>query len=171
MRNSDVLATSGSTQIAQTARQKRKVAQTIWQPFLQYKLLMNLLGSSVLVAIILGAFLLYALSDMIGIIGAQGGAKNYYEEMIGKEMINIFRYCGALFLLYMILLAAICITYTHKVISPLKPISRHIDALNAGDYQHRMMLRKKDLPLIKEHAEKLNALAATLEKQKQKQSL
>jgi HAMP domain-containing protein len=78
---------------------------------------------------------------------------------------NIFRYCGALFALYVILLAAVCITYTHKVIGPLNPINRQIDALIAGDYQHRLTLRKKDLPLIKEQAEKLNALAATLDKQ------
>lgn len=164
MSNSDVLATSEATQITQLPRQKRKVAQTIWQPFLQYKLLMYLLGGSVLVAIVLGSFLLYALSDMIGIIDAQGNSTNYYGQMIGKEMINIFRYCGALFMLYVILLAAICITYTHKVIGPLKPINRHIDALVAGDYEHRVMLRDKDLPLIKEQAEKLNVLAAVLKK-------
>lgn len=165
MGNSDVLTISESTNIAQAPRQRRKIAQTIWQPFLQYKLLMCLLGGSVLVAIVLGAFLLFALSDMIGIIDAQGNANNYYGEMIGKEMINIFRYCGALFTLYVILLAAICITYTHKVIGPLSPINRHIDALIAGDYQHRLTLRKKDLPLIQEQAEKLNTLAATLDKQ------
>ena len=89
---------------------------------------------------------------------------NYYGQMIGKEMINIFRYCGALFFLYVILLASICITYTHKVIGPLTPINGHIDSLVAGDYQHRLALRKNDLPLIKEQAEKLNALAASLEK-------
>lgn len=165
MRNFDVSATPEATQIRQPPRQKRKVAQTIWQPFLQYKLLMYLLGGSVLVAMILGSFLLYALSDMIGIIDAQGSSNNYYGEMIGKEMINIFRYCGALFVLYVIFLAAICITYTHKVIGPLKPINRHIDALVAGNYQHRVMLRDKDLPLIKEQAEKLNVLAAALNKQ------
>ena len=164
MSHSDVLANSENNQIEPLSRQKRKVAKTIWQPFLQYKLLMALFGGSVVVAIALGAFLLYALSDMIGIIDTQGNSTNYYGEMIGKEMMNIFRYCGALFLLYVILLAAICITYTHKVIGPLKPIGKHIDSLIAGDYGHRIALRKNDLPLIKEQAEKLNALAATLDK-------
>lgn len=157
------MATSERPQIEQLPRQKRKISKTIWQPFLQYKLLMTLLGSSVLVAMALGTFLLYALSDMIGIIDANGNASNYYGAMIGKEMINIFRYCGALFALYVVLLAAICITYTHKVIGPLSSINRHIDAMSEGDFKHRISLRKNDLPLIKEQAEKLNALATSLE--------
>lgn len=163
MSNSDVSTTSAHSQVVPLQRQKRTVRKAIWQPFLQYKLLMVLFGGSVLVAIMLGSFLLYTLSDMIGIIDAEGNSNGYYGDMIGKEMINIFRYCGALFALYVVLLAAICITYTHKVLGPLDPINRHIDALLDGDYAHRIELRKNDLPLIKEQAEQLNVLAGVLE--------
>ena len=141
MNHSDVLAPSEQNQHAPQARQKRKFSKAIWQPFLQYKLLMVLFGSSVIVALGLGAFLVFALSDMIGIIDAQGNAMNYYGQMIGKEMINIFRYAGALFLLYVILLASICITYTHKVIGPLTPINRHLDSLVAGNCLRWRFLR------------------------------
>ena len=134
----------------------------MWQPFLQYKLLMILFGGSVLVAIMLGSFLLHALSDMMGIIDAEGNSNGYYGDMIGKEMINIFRYCGVLFALYVVLLAAICITYTHKVLGPLDPINRHIDAMIDGEFDHRIELRKNDLPVMKEQADRLNVLAARL---------
>jgi len=165
MSNSDALATPESFHIAQPMRQKRQIARAIWQPFLQYRILFYLLGGSILVASALGSFMLFALSDIINTVSTLGKSNGYYGEMVGKEMINILRYCGALFSLYVILLAAICITYTHKVASPIKPINRHIDALIQGNYIDRLTLRKNDLPMIKEQVEKLNALAAALEKQ------
>lgn len=160
----DVLAKPESTVSKKSDSQKRKLSSTIWQPFLQYKLLSIMLGSTVVVAAALGIFLYVAFSDMIGIIDHQGNSKNYYGDMIGTQLINIFRYSGVLFMLYVILLAAVCITYTHRVAGPLQPFNKHIDALKAGDYSHRVKLRHKDLPLYAEHAEKLNALAAELQK-------
>ena len=165
MSQPDVLANNVSVTSARPASHKRKLADTLWQPFAQYKLLTLMLGTTVIVAFALGIFLYLAFSNMIGIIDSQGNSNNYYGDMIGTQLINIFRYCGALFTLYVIFLAAVCITYTHRVAGPISPFTRHIDALNTGNYAHRVTLRKNDLPLYNEHADKLNALAITLETQ------
>ena len=166
MSQPDVLATNESDFRGKSDSQKRKLADAVWQPFLQYRLLLIMLGTTVVVAAGIGLFLYFAFSDMIGIIDNQGNSKNYYGEMIGKELVNIFRYTGALFMLYVILLAAICITYTHRVAGPLHPFSKHIDELRKGNYSHRVTLRQKDLPLYNDYADKLNALAGELENSK-----
>ncbi|MFK8077227.1 MAG: hypothetical protein AB8B84_11620 [Granulosicoccus sp.] len=163
MRQPDVLASSDSKVPSPTVHQKRKMGSVLWQPFLQYKPLAIMLGLTVFIAMALGVFLYVAFSDMIGIIDHDGNSHNYYGEMIGKQLINIFRYSAALFMLYVILLASICVTYTHRVAGLLQPFNKHIDALRSGDYAHRVTLRHQDLPIFVEHAEKLNALASELE--------
>lgn len=163
MSQTEVLLTARSQTTPASTRQRRKLADAILRPFQQYKLLAWLLGSTVLVAFLLGVFLYIAFGHMIGTLASDTGTGNYYGELIGVQLINLFRYGGALFTLYAILLTAVCITYTHRVVGPLVPFDRHVDALNQGDYSHRIQLRKNDLPLMAEHAEKLNSLAETLE--------
>lgn len=143
-------------------QQKRRVLNAIWQPFVQFKLLMYMLGSTALVAVLLGAFLYFAFNDLISVISGQGESSNYYGDMIEIQLVHLFRYCGALFVLYILLLAAVCVAYTHKLIGPIRPFIRHIDSLNDGDYSSRVVLRKNDLDMYNDYADKLNELAVRL---------
>jgi len=149
--------------------QQRKVVNAVWQPFLQFKLLMYMLGSTALVAVLLGVFLYFAFSDLIGIFTGKTEASSYYGEMIEIQLVHLFRYCGALFVLYILLLAAVCVAYTHKLLGPLRPFSRHVEALNAGDYSSRVVLRKGDLDNYLEYADRLNELAINLEQKEKNQ--
>ncbi len=166
MSHSDVLD-QGALQADNSApAQKRRVVNAIWAPFLQFKLLMYMLGSTALVAVLLGAFLYFAFSDLIQVVTGNSETTSYYGEMIEIQLIHLFRYCGALFVLYILLLAAVCVTYTHRLIGPLRPFTRHVEALGDGDYSSRVNLRKGDLEMYNEYAEKLNILAEKLESQK-----
>lgn len=162
MSQSDALEQGAVQPAAQAPAQKRRIVNAIWQPFQQFKLLMYMLGSTAVVAILLGAFLYYAFSDLVGVISAQSNATSYYGEMIEIQLVHLFRYCGALFVLYILLLATVCVAYTHRLIGPLRPFNRHVDALNSGDYSSRVVLRKGDLDMYNEYAEKLNQLAIKL---------
>ncbi len=148
---------------ADTPAQRRSVLNAVWQPFLQFKLLMYMLGSTALVAVLLGAFLYFAFSDLIGVMTGKAEATSYYGEMIEIQLVHLFRYCGALFVLYILLLAAVCVAYTHRLIGPIRPFTRHVEALSKGDYASRVMLRKGDIELYTDYAEKLNELAMHLE--------
>ena len=161
MSHSNVL--DQATAQADTPAQRRSVLNAVWQPFLQFKLLMYMLGSTALVAVLLGAFLYFAFSDLIGVMTGKAEATSYYGEMIEIQLVHLFRYCGALFVLYILLLAAVCVAYTHRLIGPLRPFTRHVEALSKGDYSSRVMLRKGDLELYTDYAEKLNQLAVHLE--------
>ena len=143
--------------------QKRRIVNAVWQPFVQFKLLMYMLGTTALVAVLLGAFLYYAFSDLVAAIGGGGEPTGYYGEMVQIQLVHLFRYCGALFVLYVLLLAAVCVAYTHRLIGPLRPFTRHVEALADGDYSSRVRLRRGDLDMYVEYAERLNRLAEGLE--------
>ena len=145
--------------------QKRRLANAVWQPFVQFKLLTYMLGTTALVAVLLGAFLYYAFSDLVAAIGGASEDRGYYGEMVEIQLVHLFRYCGALFVLYVLLLASVCVAYTHRLIGPLRPFTRHVDALADGDYSSRVTLRRGDLDMYVEHAEKLNRLAERLERE------
>ncbi|MEE9322636.1 MAG: hypothetical protein V3U76_19500 [Granulosicoccus sp.] len=162
MGHSNVLDQNAVSQ-PESAPQKRRVVNAIWQPFLQFKLLMYMLGSTAIVAVLLGAFLYFAFSDLIGVIANQSDSTSYYGEMIEIQLVHLFRYCGALFVLYILLLATVCIAYTHRMIGPIRPFTRHVDSLISGDYSSRVNLRKGDLDMYVEYGEKLNQLAVSLD--------
>ena len=162
MSHSDVLDQGIAQAEASAPAQKRRVLNAFWAPFLQFKLLMYMLGSTALVAVLLAAFLYFAFSDLIGVVSGKTEATSYYGEMIEIQLIHLFRYCGVLFVLY-ILLAAVCVAYTHRLIGPLRPFTRHVDALSKGNYSSRVVLRKGDLDMYNDYAEKLNELAVHLE--------
>jgi len=142
---------------------QRKLVNAIWQPFLQFKLLIYLLGSTAVVALLLATFLYFAFSDLIGTVGMGGNSQSYYAEMIEIQLVHLFRYCGALFVLYILLLATVCVIYTHKLIGPFRPYKRHLESLIAGDYSARVNLRKGDIDMFVEYADQLNELAQALQ--------
>ena len=162
MSQSDTLEQPVPSSSQDKAVQKRRALNALWQPFLQFKLLMYMLGSTALVALLLAVFLYFAFSDLVSVVTGKTQATSYYGEMIEIQLIHLFRYCGALFVLYIMLLATVCVAYTHKLIGPLRPFVRHVEKLSAGDYSSRVTLRKNDLQMYNEYAEKLNELAVSL---------
>jgi len=144
-------------------KHQRKLINAVWEPFLQFKLLMYMLGLTAVVAVMLGAFLYFAFGNLIDSISTTTAGTSYYEDEINMQLIYLFRYCGALFVLYVLLLAAVCVAYTHRLIGPFRPFTRHVDELSKGNYAHRVILRKGDVRMLNEYADKLNELAVNLE--------
>lgn len=158
------MSTTEALETPARSSQKRKALNAVWQPFLQFKLLLYMLGSTAVVAILLSVFLYFAFSDLIGAVGSgNAGPQSYYAEMVEMQLVHLFRYCGVLFVLYILLLAVVCIVYTHKLIGPFRPFNRHLDSLLEDDFASRVQLRDGDPDMFKEYADKLNALAEKLE--------
>lgn len=156
-------ATQVLEQEAPKKKQQRKLINAVWEPFLQFKLLMYMLGLTAIVAVMLGAFLYFAFGNLIDSISTSAAGASYYEDEINMQLVYLFRYCGALFVLYVLLLAAVCVAYTHRLIGPFRPFTRHVEELSKGNYSHRVVLRKGDVRMLNEYAEKLNELAVHLE--------
>jgi len=119
-------------------KHQRRATNAMIQPFLQ-------LGTTILVALLLGTFLYVAFSDLIQEMYSGAGVTDYYSEMIQLQLVHLFRYCGVLFVLYIGLLAFVCIAYTHKLLGPFQPFNRHVNSLIDGDYTSRVGLRKGNL--------------------------
>ncbi len=164
MSTSETLQSDSQANSSAQPKHKRRAFNAMLQPFLQFKLLLYMLGSTVVVALLLATFLYFAFSDMISGLSSGVGAASYHAEMIEIQLVHLFRYCGVLFILYILLLAVVCVAYTHKLIGPFQPFNRHIDAMISGDYKSRVALRKGDPDLFQDYADKLNTLADKLEK-------
>ncbi len=148
---------------ATTGKHQRRALNAIIQPFLQFKLLMYMLGSTVVVALLLGTFLYFAFSGLFDSLHVGNDSADYYSEIMDQQLVHLLRYSLVLFVIYIVLLAAVCITYTHKLLGPLKPFNRHVDAMLAGDNSSRVQLRKNDVQVYREYADKLNKLAEKIE--------
>lgn len=166
MSQSDALEQVVGQTKSQPAEQKRRAVNAIWQPFLQFKLLMYMLGSTAVVAILLAVFLYFAFNDLVNVVTGKTEATEYYGDLIELQLVHLFRYCGALFVLYIILLASVCVAYTHRLIGPLRPFVRHVEKLTTGDYSSRVALRKGDLEMYSDFSDKLNKLAIELNAQR-----
>lgn len=144
-------------------RHRRRLVNAIWEPFLQFKLLMWMLGSTAVVAVALGAFLYFAFGELISAVTVDDESRSYYADMIQIQLVQLFRYCAALFFLYVLLLAAVCVAYTHRMMGPLQPLKRHLDELLKGNYSSRVFVRKNDLEVFDDLAKKLNHLAVNFD--------
>jgi len=102
-------------------------------------------------------------SDLISAVTVEDSARSYYADMIQMQLVHLFRYCAVLFILYVILLAVVCVAYTHRMIGPFQPFQRHVDELVAGNYNSRVILRKNDLKTFDNFADQLNQLAINLD--------
>ena len=65
---------------------------------------------------------------------------------------------------YVLLVIVVTVIYTHRLLGPAIPLLRHVKALNAGRYTHRVSLRRHDA--FTELADELNELAESLHKEK-----
>ncbi len=160
-------ASNVSAKLANTGskndKHKRKLTNAFWEPFQQFKLLMWMLGSTAVVAVLLGTFLYYAFSGLIDSVTAGEESRSFYADMIEMQLVHLFRYCAALFLLYVLLLAAVCVAYTHRMIGPFQPFKRHVNELLKGNYDSRVVLRKNDLQIFDEFSDQLNKLAVNMD--------
>ena len=66
-----------------------------------------------------------------------------------------------------LLVIVVTVIYTHRLIGPAIPLLRHVKALQAGVYTHRVSLRRHDA--FTELADELNELADSLQKSKHQQ--
>ena len=138
--------------LAGSSVRRRSWRNSLVEPILPFKLLAGMLGSTVVVGALLAVFLRFAFAHV-------------FISMPMLEALDFARYrslvivIAALMIIYVLLLTAICVLYTHRLTGPLRPFGRHVDALAAGDHAARVRVRRSDLPMHHEIADRLNELA------------
>jgi methyl-accepting chemotaxis protein len=140
----------------------RKARVLLLKPALQLKLALYVLLLSltfVLVTVLFGK--LYFEQTFVTLI--ENTTQAEYIQAVITRQIHSFKSLSLLLLaVYTVLMVVLAMVYTHRMIGPMLPITRHVKALKDGFYGHRVKLRRHDC--FQELADELNALAETLEK-------
>lgn len=84
----------------------------------------------------------------------------YVQRVLDRQTQEFRQLVLLLLSAYVLLIIAISVIYTHRLLGPSIPMLRHVKALQAGRYTHRVSLRKHDA--FTELADELNKLAETL---------
>jgi HAMP domain-containing protein len=142
----------------------RKARNLLLKPKLQLKLALYALLLSLgflFVTVLFGK--LYFEQTYITLV--ENTTQAEYVQAIINQQIHDFKSMSLLLLAgYIVLMVVLVTVYTHRMIGPTLPIMRHVKALKAGFYSHRVKLRRYDS--FQELADELNDLAETLEQRK-----
>jgi len=140
----------------------RKARGLLLKSALQLKLALYVLLLSltfVLITVLFGK--LYFEQTFVTLI--ENTTQAEYIQAIITRQIHSFKSLSLLLLaVYAVLMVVLATVYTHRMIGPMRPITRHVKALKDGFYSHRVKLRRHDC--FQELADELNVLAETLEK-------
>jgi HAMP domain-containing protein len=86
----------------------------------------------------------------------------YVQQVLARQTQDFKELVLLLLTGYVLLVLVVTVIYTHRLIGPAIPLLRHVKALQAGRYTHRVSLRKYDA--FTELADELNELAESLHK-------
>lgn len=84
-----------------------------------------------------------------------------YVVMIREQTHDFAVVSAAILAGYVLVVAGLCIGYSHRLIGPIVALRRQIQALNKGNYRARTKLRKSDTAFL-ELADDLDELATNL---------
>lgn len=85
----------------------------------------------------------------------------YLQRVITAQTREFKVLALALLFFYVLSIFVVTVIFTHRMIGPMIPMTRHVKALQEGRYTHRINLRRHDA--FGELAEQLNDLAETLQ--------
>ena len=141
--------------------ERRKARNVLLKPGIQLRLPLYVLLLSftfMLLAVLFGN--LYFEQTYVTML--ESTTQSEYVQRILARQTQEFKELALLLLSgYVLLMLAITVIYTHRLLGPTIPMLRHVKALREGRYAHRISLRRHDA--LTELANELNGLAETLQ--------
>ncbi len=144
--------------------ERRKARNFLLKPGIQLRLPLYVLLLS-LTFLLLGVLFGNLYFEQIYITLLQTTTQSEYVQQVLARQTQDFKELVLLLLTgYVLLVIVVTVIYTHRLLGPAIPLLRHVKALNAGRYTHRVSLRRHDA--FTELADELNELAESLHKEK-----
>lgn len=143
------------------AAHKRKLSNFLLQPLLQIRLgLYSIILSLGFCISIVGIFYFnfYRFYDLVLELT---DLRDEVNEILQSYLEGLSLWLAVVLGFYFVVTVAVSIFYTHKLVGPTYAFRRHIRELTRGNYNSRVVLRKRDA--FQEVADELNELAVTLE--------
>ena len=139
--------------------QRRLINLGLW-PGLQSRLPLMILMITVAFGTVFALHTDQAYGKFFEIGFAEEGLRSLVEEQARDYLVVSV----SLGVLYVFAVVVACFASLHRLLGPIVPIRRHLEALKNGDYSSRVSLREGDLFL--EVEQDLNELSAALEREK-----
>jgi HAMP domain-containing protein len=147
--------------------ERRKARNFLLKPGIQLRLPLYVLLLS-FTFLLLGVLFGNLYFEQIYITLLQTTTQSEYVQQVLARQTQDFKELILLLLAgYVLLVIVVTVIYTHRLIGPAIPLLRHVKALQAGVYTHRVSLRRHDA--FTELADELNELADSLQKSKHQQ--
>lgn len=144
-----------------TLNPRRKPTNLLLEPAIQLKLPLYLVILTLSFAALLAVHSWVTYGRIFEVAIQETQHPEYFRRVVEAQSSDFLVPLAALAVGYVIAVFVICIAYAHRLVGPMVPFRRHIEALKNGDYGSRIHLRKQDA--FGDVAEDLNELAAILE--------
>ena len=141
-----------------TLNPRRKSKNLLLQPALQLKLPFYLL---VLTLVFAGLFAAHGYRSY-GRLLTEMKPPPYLDEIVAAQTSDFLIVCGVLTFVYALIVVGLSIVYAHRMVGPMVPFRRQLEALKNGDYSTRVHLRRGDA--FEDVARELNELSELLER-------
>lgn len=149
-----------------TLNPRRKSWNMLLRPNLQLRLPIYVLGLTFVFVGLLAAHTYDVYGRLFTLAITESGQPEWFERTLRAQTGDFAWVWGAIGLGYMLAVLATCIVYVHRMVGPIVPIRRQIEALKNGDYGSRIALRSADA--FDDVAADLNDLTDLLAEQQQK---
>ncbi len=140
---------------------KRRLSNLLLQPLLQTQIGLYCIALSLIFAFFIGVILYQNLGNLFDVFFTLSDGKVTLQAVVSAYLQNIQAWVYLCFGAYVVSTIAISVLYTHRLIGPTVAFRRHLDAIEAGDYTYRTVLRKGDA--FQEVATRLNEVSEFLE--------
>ena len=142
------------------SRKDRRLRNMLLQPMLQMKIGIYCVILSLLFAIAVVLVIYLNFQPLAANILELTDVPDELREIINNYWSSSQLWIYGIGALYMIVIIAVSVWYTHRLVGPIVAFSRHIDKLKEGDYSARTFIRKHDA--FTDIAIKLNELSEVL---------
>lgn len=140
---------------------KRKLSNYLLQPLLQTKIGLYCIAISLVFCAFLGGVLYVNLNQLYAFVIELTDAPEEVENVIFTYLGSLQNWIYLSVSAYILVVVALSVWYTHRLVGPMVAFKKHFEAIAAGDYAHRTVLRKNDA--FQEAAIQLNLTTETLE--------
>ncbi len=143
-----------------TLNPRRKSWNLLQRPDLQLRLPAYLLALTLAFVGLLSAHTWDVYGRLFARAVAESNQPAWFERTLSAQTGDFALVWGAITLAYVLSVVILCVAYVHRMVGPLVPLRRHLEAMKNGDFSVRTHLRSRDA--FQELAEELNELTAAL---------
>lgn len=138
----------------------RRMRNYLLNPLLQVKLGIYTIGLTILFSVVFAFATSYLFGELISLVLEVTELQEEVTAIFREKVSEANKYLFLIIAFYLVSVITVTILYTHRLIGPTIAFKRHVRELISGNYDSKVILRKRDA--FNELAIELNNLADKL---------